>query len=137
MIIGNEYKENPENAGTHNWSFDQDEIKSDLYIVLASLELDALMKTYIKSLEDSNISDSRLPFVIQEVHNAANTTFLSDKYLSSSHKLWNSMNQRVPAAIIPGYKISTTRHELPSTPAAANASRFLKEVCSFSFSSSD
>lgn len=129
MIIGNEYKENPDIAGTHNWSFDQDEIKSDLYIVLASLELDALMKTYIKSLEDSGISDSKLPFVIQEVHNAANMTFLSDKYMSSSHKLWNSMNQRIPAAIIPGYKISTTRYDLPATPEAANSSGFLKEVC--------
>ena len=138
MIIGNEYKENPDVTGNNSWSFDQDEIISDLYIVLAALELDALMKTFIKSLEDANISDHKLPFVIQEVHNAANMTFLSDKYMSSSHKLWNSMNQRVPAAIIPGYKISTTRYDLPSipdSPVASNASDFLQKV-SVLFSSS-
>jgi hypothetical protein len=128
VIIGNEFKEN-DASGSNHWSFDQDEIISDLYIILAALELDALMKTFIKSLEDANISDHKLPFVIQEVHNAANMTFLSDKYMSSSHKLWNSMNQRVPAAIIPGYKISTTRYELPSTSeAGANAANFLKKV---------
>jgi hypothetical protein len=138
VIIGNEYKENPDVTGNNSWSFDQDEIISDLYIVLAALELDALMKTFIKSLEDANISDHKLPFVIQEVHNAANMTFLSDKYMSSSHKLWNSMNQRVPAAIIPGYKISTTRYDLPSipdSPVASNASDFLQKV-SVLFSSS-
>jgi hypothetical protein len=50
------------------------------------------------------------------VHNAANMTLLPDKYMSSSaHKLWTSMNQRVPAAIIPGYIISSTHYDLPSS----------------------
>jgi hypothetical protein len=133
VIIGNECKENTHATG-NSWSFDQDEIISDLYIVLAALELDSLMKSFIKSLADANISDQKLlPFVIQEVHNAANMTFLSDKYMSSSHALWNCMNQRVPAAIIPGYKISTTHYDLPpsstpDSPVAANASSFIKKV---------
>lgn len=134
VIIGNEHKDKTDNSG----SIDQDEIKSDLYIVLAALELDTLMKRFIKSLEDARISDYKLPFIIQEVYNPANMTFLSDKYMSSSQKLWNSMNQRMPAAIIPGYKMSTTHYDLPPTminsPLPGNLTKsgsYLKKVSSY------
>jgi hypothetical protein len=138
VIIGNEYKPEPESSGGNSWSFAQDEIKADLYIILAALELDALIKTFIKSLEDVNITDYKLPFVIQEVYNAANMTLLPDKYMSSSaHKLWTSMNQRVPAAIIPGYIISSTHYDLPSSFNDDSSSQgslmrtgsFLRKVC--------
>jgi hypothetical protein len=136
VIIGNEYKPEPDSSGGNSWSFAQDEIKADLYIVLAALELDALVKAFIKSMEDANITDYKLPFVIQEVHNAANMTLLSDKYMSSAHKLWTSMNQRVPAAIIPGYVISSTHYDLPtfsfsdeSTPSSlVRTKSFLRKV---------
>lgn len=40
-------------------------------------------------------------------------TLLSDQYMSSSQKLWDSMNQRMPSPIIPGYSVSTTHYDLP------------------------
>ena len=59
------------------------------------------------------MSDVKLPFVILEVYNASNMTLLSDQYMSTSQKIWDSMNQRIPSPIIPGYATSTTQYDMP------------------------
>lgn len=105
--------------------------------------MDALIKIYCKNLELTNTLDVKLPFVILEVYNAANMTLLSDQYLSSSQKLWDSMNQRIPDPIIPGYTISKTHYELPtilsedeqqdSIGALIKTPSILRKVCLFIF----
>lgn len=78
VIIGNEFKASEQTV--ENLS-DSQETNSDLYIVLAALELDAVMKLYIHRLKKKHRQNVTLPIVIQEVYNATTVNFLPDEYV--------------------------------------------------------
>lgn len=74
VIIGNEFKGIDKNDDQEN-----KEVDSDLYVVLAALEVDALVNVYINRLNAFNRT-APLPIVIQEIYNESTATFLPDSY---------------------------------------------------------
>jgi hypothetical protein len=77
VIIGNEFKASEQSV--ENIS-DSQETNSDLYIVLAALELDSVMKLYLHRLKKKKRHNVSLPIVVQEVYNATTVNFLPDEY---------------------------------------------------------
>ena len=96
VIIGNEFK--PTDQKVENLAEAQ-EVNNDLYIVLAALELDSVLKLYISRLHKKKKFDVTLPMVVQEVYNVSTVNFLNDEYTLSSTrgvKPWFKSQRRNP-----------------------------------------
>lgn len=52
-------------------------VNSDFYILLAALEVEALLRLHIKHLQENRRS-ARIPIVIQELYSDSNSMLLSD-----------------------------------------------------------
>jgi hypothetical protein len=97
-IIGCEYKSKKMDADTLIALAKQDseEVNTDLYIVLAALELDAILSSYIRRL----IREKRqapLPIVMQEISSDATISFLPDFYTMSrkAKRLWEKHDKKL------------------------------------------
>jgi hypothetical protein len=90
-IIGCEYKSNKVDPDTllAQAKQDSEEVNTDLFIVLAALELDAILCSYIRRLLRENLQ-ACLPIVIQEISSDATISFLPDFYTLSrkAKQLW-------------------------------------------------
>jgi hypothetical protein len=80
VIIGNEAALSPSGDSATSTMFGNvesgsDAISSDLYILLASLELDSVITMHIRHLKENNRT-AKLPTVIQELYNDTNIVLL-------------------------------------------------------------
>lgn len=73
VIIGNEFKSSDDNL------MDSQDSTSDLYIVLAALEVDSVMNLYLSRCKKKRLN-SNIPCIIQEVYNPTTVNFLPDEY---------------------------------------------------------
>lgn len=75
---------------------DSEEMNTDLYIVLAALELDAILSSYVRRLLREK-RQAPLPVVIQEISTDATINFLPDFYSLSrkAKKLWEKHDKHV------------------------------------------
>ena len=80
MIIGNEFLDDQDDknleqpGGIERSSVS---INSDLFILLAALEIDTLLNLHIRHLIE-NYRTARLPIIIQEIYNDSNNVLLAD-----------------------------------------------------------
>lgn len=80
VIVGNEFLDEQDDknldqpGGIESSSVS---INSDLYILLAALEIDTLLNLHIRHLIE-NYRTARLPIVIQEIYNDSNNVLLAD-----------------------------------------------------------
>ena len=97
-IIGCEYKSKKKDQDTVIAQAKQDteEMNTDLYIVLAALELDAILSSYVRRLLRENLQ-APLPIVIQEISTDATISFLPDYYSLSrkAKRLWEKHDKKV------------------------------------------
>ena len=75
---------------------DSEEVNTDLYIVLAALELDAILSSYIRRLLREK-RQAPLPVVIQEISSDATISFLPDYYTLSrkAMRLWENYDKKL------------------------------------------
>ena len=97
-IIGCEYKSKKldSDAMLAQAKQDSEEVNTDLYIVLAALELDAILSSYIRRLLREN-RQAPLPVVIQEISADATISFLPDFYTMSrkAKRLWEKHDKKI------------------------------------------
>lgn len=75
---------------------DSEEVNTDLYIVLAALELDAILSLYIRRLLREN-RQAPLPIVIQEISSDSTINFLPEYYRLSrkAKRLWEKHDKQI------------------------------------------
>lgn len=97
-ILGCEYKSKKLDPDTviAQAKQDSEEVNTDLYIVLAALELDAILSSYIRRLLREN-RKAPLPVVIQEISSDATISFLPDFYTMSrkAKRLWEKHDKKI------------------------------------------
>jgi hypothetical protein len=98
-IIGCEFKPKKLDVDTQMSQAKQDsdaEVHTDLFIVLAALELDAVLSSYIRRLLREG-RQAPLPIVIQEISADATVSFLPDFYTLSNKakRLWEKHDKKL------------------------------------------
>lgn len=93
--MGNEYCDK-DNSKENNGYEQNVELNSDLYLLLAALELNSVIILHMNHLAE-NCRAARLPTVIHELYNESNKSLLSDTLVAVSQESSSDPHEAKPA----------------------------------------